>query len=151
MRFLRSCPCRSWRCGAKATAILRGAAGRQLFRGGRFFYTCQGVNLLGLDTVWQDEPHGPGFVLGEPQQRWLAEMLPRLDPAAPLIVLSHAPLAPIYRPWGQWTRDSGPWLDRLADFHNVTYVHGHVHHADIELRQIRSLISRRPMTRLSEN
>ena len=109
---------------------LRGAAGRQLFRGGRFFYTCQGVNLLGLDTAWQHEPRGPGFVLGGPQQRWLAEVLPRLDPAAPLIVLSHAPLAPIYRPWGQWTRDSGPWLDRLADFHNVTYVHGHVHHAE---------------------
>ncbi len=97
---------------------------------GRFFYSCNGVNLLGLDTVWQHGPHGPGFVLGGPQQRWLAEMLPRLDPAAPLVVLSHAPLAPIYRPWGQWTRDSGPWLDRLAGFHNVTYVHGHVHHAE---------------------
>ena len=104
------------------------AAGRPIFRDGRF-YTCNGVNLLGLDTTWQHEPHGPGFVLGGPQQHWLAEMLPRLDPAAPLIVLSHAPLAPIYRAWGQWTRDSGPWLDRLAGFHNVTLVHGHVHHA----------------------
>ncbi len=109
----------------------RGAPSRQIFQEGRFFYTCQGVNLLGLDTVWQDGADGPGFVLGEPQPRWLAEMLPRLDPAAPLIVLSHAPLASIYRPWGQWTRDSGPLLDRLARFQNVMFVHGHVHHGDL--------------------
>ena len=109
----------------------RGAASRRIFREGRFFYTCQGVNLLGLDTVWQDGADGPGFVLREPQPRWLAETLPRLDPAAPLIVLSHAPLAPIYRPWGQWTRDCGPVLDRLARFQNVMFVHGHVHHGDL--------------------
>jgi hypothetical protein len=57
--------------------------------------------------------------------------LPRLEPATPLVVLSHAPLVPIYRPWGQWTRDSGPLLDRLSRFENVLFVHGHVHRGDL--------------------
>jgi len=102
--------------------------GGQLFGKSRFFYTCEGVNLLGLDTVWQDGPYGPGFTLGEAQPRWLAEILVRVDPAIPLIVLSHAPLTPIYRPWGQWTVDSGPLLDQLTRFEQVLCLHGHVHH-----------------------
>jgi Icc protein len=109
----------------------KGEPGRRIFTEGRFFYAHEGVNLLGLDTVWQDGPHGPAFALGEAQWRWLSEVLPRLEPATPLVVLSHAPLTPIYRPWGQWTRDSGPLLDRLAGLKNVLYVHGHVHHADL--------------------
>jgi Icc protein len=110
---------------------VKGAAGWRIFQEGYFCCTYGGVNLLGLDTVWQDGPHGPGFALGETQLRWLSQVLPRLDPASPLVVLSHAPLPPIYQPWGQWTRDSGPLLDRLAGFTNVHYVHGHVHHGDL--------------------
>jgi Icc protein len=109
----------------------KGSAGRRIFTEGRFLHMYQGVNLLGLDTVWQDGPHGPEFALGEAQLRWLSQVLPRLEPATPLVVLSHAPLSPIYRPWGQWTRDSGPLLDRLAGFNNVLSVHGHVHHGDL--------------------
>jgi Icc protein len=108
-----------------------GSAGWRFFKDGRFCYTYEGVNLLGIDTTWQDGPNGPGFGLGEAQQRWLAEVLPRLEPATPLIIISHAPLVPIYRHWGQWTRDSGPLLDRLSRFENVLYVHGHVHHGDL--------------------
>jgi Icc protein len=113
----------------------RGGAGWEFFDNGRFFYTCEGVNLLGLDTVWQDNPSGPGFVLGQPQRRWLAAALARMEPDAPLLVLSHAPLAPIYRPWGQWTVDSGPLLDHLARFENVLFLHGHVHHGGGVLSQ----------------
>jgi Icc protein len=109
----------------------KGEAGGRLFSEGRFFYHYEGVNLLGLDTVRQDGPQGPGFALGEAQQRWLSAVLAKLEPATPLVVLSHAPLSPIYRPWGQWTRDSGPLLDRLSHFRNVLYVHGHVHHGDL--------------------
>jgi Icc-related predicted phosphoesterase len=108
---------------------LKDSAGRRIFKEGRFLYTYEGINFLGLDTVWQDGPHGPGFALGEAQQRWLAAVLAKLEPATPLVVLSHAPLVPIYRPWGQWTADSGPLLDRLSRFKNVLYVHGHVHHS----------------------
>jgi Icc protein len=110
---------------------VKGEAGWRIFKDGRFGYAHEGVNLLGLDTVWQDGPHGPGFFLGKAQQRWLSQVLPRLDPATPLVILSHAPLVPIYRPWGQWTRDSGPLLDRLSGFKNVFFVHGHVHHGDL--------------------
>jgi hypothetical protein len=110
---------------------VKDSAGRRIFKEGRFLYTCEGINLLALDTVWQDGPHGPEFSLGEAQQRWLSQVLARLEPTTPLVVLSHAPLIPIYRPWGQWTRDSGPLLDRLSGFDNVLYVHGHVHHGDL--------------------
>uniref|UniRef100_A0A7V6A4H2 Calcineurin-like phosphoesterase domain-containing protein n=1 Tax=Desulfobacca acetoxidans TaxID=60893 RepID=A0A7V6A4H2_9BACT len=105
----------------------KGQIGWRIFQEGRFCYPYEGVNLLGLEAMWQDGSHGPGFVLGEAQLRWLSEVLPRLDPASPLVVLSHPPLTPIYRPWGQWTQDSSPVLDRLAGFQNVLYIHGHVH------------------------
>jgi 3',5'-cyclic-AMP phosphodiesterase len=114
---------------------MKGEAGWRFFNHGRFCYTWEGVNLLGLDTVWQDQSHGPEFALGEAQLRWLSEVLPRLEPNTPLVVLSHAPLVPIYRPWGQWTRDSGPLLDRFASFKNVLSVHGHVHHGDLLAEQ----------------
>jgi hypothetical protein len=106
----------------------QGEAGSSISQAGRFFYTQAGVNLLGLDTVWQDGPGVPGFALGESQYRWLNGVLDRLNAAAPLVILSHAPLTPIYRPWGQWTRDSGPLLARLARFRSTLLIHAHVHH-----------------------
>jgi Icc protein len=109
---------------------VKGNAGWRIFQEGHFCCSHDGVNLLGLDTTWQGPP-GPGFALGAAQRRWLSQVLPRLDPIAPLVVLSHAPLTPIYRPWGQWTRDSSPVLEHLACFKKVLYVHGHVHHGDM--------------------
>ena len=105
----------------------KGEAGWELFSNGHFIYGFEGMNLLGLDTAWQDTPAGPGFALGETQLRWLDRVLSGLDPAPPLIILSHAPLTPIFRPWGQWTVDSGPLIDRLSQFHRVHCFHGHVH------------------------
>ncbi len=105
----------------------RSEAGGKFFQE-RFVYSCAGVNLLGLDTVWQDTPAGPAFALGESQYRWLNRVLSGLDPAAPLIVLTHAPLEPVFRPWGQWTVDSGPLLHQLSRFRKVLCLHGHVHH-----------------------
>ncbi|MFZ2089142.1 MAG: metallophosphoesterase [Desulfobaccales bacterium] len=107
-----------------------GGAAWDLFGNGRFFYTYEGIHLLGLHTYWQNTPEGPGFALGEAQHRWLAKILAWLEPDAPLLVLSHAPLMPLYRPWGQWTRDSGPLLERLSRFENVVCLHGHVHRCD---------------------
>ena len=104
-----------------------GEPGWELFSDGRFIYGFEGVNLLGLDTVWQNTQAGPAFALGGTQHRWLIKVLSGLDPARPLIILSHAPLTPIFRPWGQWTVDSGPLIDRLSPFHQVHCFHGHVH------------------------
>jgi Icc-related predicted phosphoesterase len=108
---------------------VKGQAGWKTFSQGRFVYDCEGINLLGLDTGRQNTPTGPAFVLGETQHRWLARVLSRLDPAQPLVILSHAPLTSIFRPWGQWTVDSGPLIDRLSRFHQVLCFHGHVHHS----------------------
>jgi hypothetical protein len=105
----------------------KGEAGWGLFNNGRFVHGFEGINLLGLDTVWQDTLEGPAFALGETQYRWLDRVLSGLDPARPLVILSHAPLTPIFRPWGQWTVDSGPLLSRLSRFINVLCLHGHVH------------------------
>jgi hypothetical protein len=102
-------------------------AGGQFFQTGRFFFTLEGMNLLGLDTVWQEGPGLGGFSLGESQSRWLNGVLDHLSPAAPLVILSHAPLTPIHRPWGQWTIDSGPLIERLSRFGHVLCLHGHVH------------------------
>ena len=104
-----------------------GEPGWELFSDGRFIYGFEGVNLLGLDTVWQNTQAGPAFALGGTQHRWLIKVLSGLDPARPLIILSHAPLTPIFRPWGQWTVDSGPLIDRLSPFQQVHCFHGHVH------------------------
>jgi hypothetical protein len=106
----------------------KGEAGWELFSNGRFVYGFEGINLLGLDTGWQDTPEGPAFALGETHRRWLDKVLSGLDPARPLVILSHAPLRPIFRPWGQWTVDSGPLINQLSRFHQVLCLHGHVHH-----------------------
>lgn len=108
----------------------KGGAGWRVFKQGRFFHNYAGINLLGLDTVLQKTPEGPAFALGEAQYRWLDGVLSQLDPAAPLLVLSHAPLIPIFRAWGQWTADSAPLLKRLSRFENVFCLHGHVHQSN---------------------
>jgi 3',5'-cyclic AMP phosphodiesterase CpdA len=104
-----------------------GGSGAQFLGESPFLYSLKGINLLGLNTVCQDTPQGPAFALGENQRRWLATALPRLDPATLLVVLSHAPLTTIFRPWGQWTTDSTPLLNQLSRFHQVLCCHGHVH------------------------
>jgi Icc protein len=109
----------------------KGEAGWEIFSHGRFVYGFEGIYLLGLNTVWQDTPEGPAFALGETHRRWLDQVLSGLDPARPLLILSHAPLIPIFRPWGQWTVDSGPLITRLSRFPQVLCLHGHVHHGHL--------------------
>ncbi len=65
--------------------------------------------------------------MGEAGRRWLARELARLNPDAPLVVLSHAPLARVFRPWQQWTGDAPEVMQLLAGFQNVFCLHGHVH------------------------
>ncbi len=86
-----------------------------------------GIQVLGLHTSWCPGPGGPGFNVGEAGRRWLARELARLNPDAPLVVLSHAPLARVFRPWQQWTGDAPEIMQLLAGFQNVFCLHGHVH------------------------
>jgi 3',5'-cyclic AMP phosphodiesterase CpdA len=98
-----------------------------LFGEPRFSQGYSGFNLLGLNTSLSPSPQGPVFALGREQRRWLARELTRLDPGKPLLVLSHAPLREIFRPWQQWTQDGQEVMHLLSRFAQVFCLHGHVH------------------------
>lgn len=102
-------------------------AWNHLFGEPRFSRPYPGFHLLGLHTSLTASPQGPVFEAGKEQRGWLAGELARLDPAKPLVVLSHAPLPEIYRPWGQWTRDGALVVHLLSRFPRVYCFHGHVH------------------------
>jgi hypothetical protein len=99
-----------------------------------FSHSFRGINLVGLNSHPVSTPQGPAFAIGLEQQLRLAAALARLDPAAPLIILSHAPLAQIFRPWRQWTIDAPALALLLAPFSSVICLHGHVHHSTFLLR-----------------
>jgi len=110
---------------------------RSLFGDPRFSYVLpktghrkpETLQLLGLHTAWCPGPGGPLFRVGDSGRRWLARELARLDPEAPLILLSHAPLDPVFRPWQQWTLDGSEVLASLSRFRRVLCLHGHTHNA----------------------
>jgi 3',5'-cyclic-AMP phosphodiesterase len=89
----------------------------------------RGVHILGLNTALSPGPRSPVFELGPPQRHWLARELAALDPATPLVVLSHAPLARLFPPWQQWTADASEITPLLSCFRRVVCIHGHMHHA----------------------
>ncbi|MFA5111463.1 MAG: metallophosphoesterase [Desulfobaccales bacterium] len=103
------------------------AAWARRFGEPRFSRTVQGVHLVGLNTTLAATRQGPVFEIGAPQRRWLSEELAGLDPAAPLVIVSHAPLARLFQPWQQWTADAGEIAPLLARFKHVLCLHGHVH------------------------
>ncbi|MEW6660047.1 MAG: metallophosphoesterase [Thermodesulfobacteriota bacterium] len=103
------------------------AAWTRLFGESRFSRSYPGFHLLGLHTSPTTSPQGPVFEVGQEQRGWLAGELARLDPATPLVVLSHAPLYKIFRPWGQWTRDGVRVMGLLSKFPQIYCFHGHVH------------------------
>jgi hypothetical protein len=107
------------------------AAWSRRFGAPRFSRALAGVHLLGLDTVLHSTPRGPAFAVGLAQRQWLAAELARLDPATPLIVVSHAPLGRLFHPWQQWTADAAAVTRLLARFPKVLYLHGHVHGAGL--------------------
>ncbi len=111
---------------------------RRLFGPPWFSYTFQGLQVLGLHTAWFPDPGRPFFHLGEVQLRWLASELSRLNPAQALIVLSHAPLLHLYRPWQHWTADAHRLAPLFDHFRQVLCLHGHVHQAGASLQGLGS-------------
>ncbi len=89
------------------------------------------LQVLGLHTAWCPGPGGLLFRVGESGRDWLARELGRLDPEVPLIILSHAPLDPVYRPWSQWTVDGPEVLAQLSRFRRVLCLHGHTHNSGV--------------------
>jgi 3',5'-cyclic-AMP phosphodiesterase len=86
-----------------------------------------GFQFLGLDTSLTPGGGGPVFEIGVAQRQWLDRELAHLSPAAPLIILSHAPLARLFHPWQQWTGDAPEVARLLARFSQVLCLHGHTH------------------------
>ena len=105
-----------------------GGAWTQLFGSYPALYQVQGLNVVSLYTSRRLTPQGPLFTLGEFQRRWLGRTLASLCPETPLLILTHAPLAALFRPWGHWTGDSGGLVPLLRRFSSVLMVHGHGHH-----------------------
>jgi 3',5'-cyclic AMP phosphodiesterase CpdA len=103
----------------------------RLFGEPRFSRGYGGFHLLGLYTALTPSPQGPVFEVGKEQRRWLAQELAKLESGKPLIILSHAPLVEIYRPWQQWTRDGLEVMRLLATFSRVYCFHGHVHYGAV--------------------
>ena len=102
---------------------------RRLFGEPWFSRTLPGLQVIGVHTAWCPGPGGPLFRVGDPGRRWLARELGRLDPEVPLLLVSHAPLDPVFRPWQQWTLDGPEVLAQLSRFRQVLCLHGHTHHA----------------------
>ncbi|HZE21595.1 MAG TPA: metallophosphoesterase, partial [Desulfobaccales bacterium] len=88
----------------------------------------RGCQVIGLDTGLASR--GRGFEIGTAQRQWLTQELASLDPATPLVILSHAPLARLFYPWRQWTGDAPEIVPLLSRFHRVVCLHGHTHVPD---------------------
>ena len=100
----------------------------------RFSRGYRGTQVIGLDPALSRTSRGPVFQIGPPQRQWLARELAKLTPAAPLVIVSHAPLARLFHPWQQWTGDAPEVIDLLAQFPRVLCLHGHVHGLEIGVR-----------------
>jgi len=119
-----------WAVRGEGDLDCRGGAGWvQRFGSPSFSRAHHGVHFLGLDTARRKTPKGPAFELGPAQRRWLVHELAGLDPATPLVIVSHAPLARIFYPWQQWTSDAPAIAPLLARFRQVLCLYGHVHSA----------------------
>ena len=130
--ILSDLPCPVWMVMGEGDGLGEGSAQwRRLFGEPRFCRSQGGINLVGLHSFQVGAPHGAGFEIGEPQRRRLAQDLARLDPDAPLVALSHAPLTHIFRPWHQWTTDAALVMPLFNRFRRALLVHGHVHGAGV--------------------
>ena len=110
--------------GEHDASLDRGEAYLEVF-GGALHYTFdhKGVHFIVLDNTSQPAP-----VLGEAQLAWLKNDLAGRAPDAPIVVLTHRPLFPLYPQWDWATRDGEAAIALLMPFRNVTVFYGHVHH-----------------------
>lgn len=102
-----------------------GSAWVRRFGEPNFSRSYRGCQVIGLDTALSSK--GRVFEIGAAQRQWLAQELAALDPATPLVILSHAPLARLFYPWRQWTGDAPEIAPLLSGFRRVMCLHGHMH------------------------
>ena len=129
--ILSDLPSPLWAVRGEGDQARSGSAWGRRFGDPWFSRAWGAFHLLGLDTALNPASREPVFEIGEAQRRWLARELAGLNPATPLVVLSHAPLARLFRPWQQWTGDAPEITDLLTRFCRVLCLHGHVHGSGI--------------------
>lgn len=93
-----------------------------------FSFVLHGVQICGLDTLApKAAPGRAGFQVNRHCCHWLAAVLQQSSPATPLLILSHAPLYRLFRPWQWWTEQAESLYHLLAARDRVYLLHGHVH------------------------
>jgi predicted phosphodiesterase len=110
--------------GEHDASLDRGEAYLEVF-GGALNYTFdhKGVHFIVLDNISDPAP-----ILGAKQIEWLKGDLARMANDAPIVVLTHRPLFPLYPQWDWNTRDGAQAIEALTPYKNVTVFYGHIHH-----------------------
>jgi 3',5'-cyclic AMP phosphodiesterase CpdA len=100
----------------------RGEAYREIFGEPTYAFDHKGVSFVALDNA-----SSPGGALGEAQIAWLEAQVARVPRGAPLVVLAHRPLFPLFPDWEWATKDGGRAVDLLAQRDATTVFYGHIH------------------------
>lgn len=123
--ILSDLPAPLWAVRGEGDHGPNGSAWGRRFGEANFSRAYRGCQVIGLDPVLGSKK--PAFEIGAAQRQWLAQELAALDPATPLVILSHAPLARLFYPWRQWTGDAPEIAPLLSRFRQVVCLHGHIH------------------------
>jgi hypothetical protein len=108
--------------GEHDASLDRGEAFREHFGEPTYAFDHTGVHFVALDNVSR-----PGGALGDEQLAWLEADLARFPADAPVVVLAHRPLFPLFPEWEWATRDGGRAIEILSRRTNVTVFYGHIH------------------------
>jgi 3',5'-cyclic AMP phosphodiesterase CpdA len=110
--------------GEHDASLDRGEAYQEVI-GGPLHYTFDhdGVHFIVLDNTSDPAP-----LIGPAQLAWLKTDLSSLPVDAPIVVLTHRPLFPLYPQWDWATRDGPAAIELLMPYRNVTVFYGHIHH-----------------------
>jgi|GEM_PF-5691479 len=96
--------------------------------GGPWSRPFAGTHLIAFDLPSSPEATGaPPFCFTPRLLDWLLTQLAHLPPTCPLLILSHAPLYPLFPPWDWYTAGAEPLLEALRPRPQVLLLHGHVH------------------------
>jgi hypothetical protein len=128
--ILSDLPAPLWAVRGEGDHGPNGSAWGRRFGEPNFSRAYRDCRIIGLDTVLSSTSRGPAFEVGAAQRQWLAQELAALDPATPLVIFSHAPLARLFYPWRQWTGDAPEIAPLLSGFRRVVGLHGHMHVAE---------------------
>ena len=125
-----------------------GKAWRGLFGDEHWSFNHKGVHFIGMNSIlvpdfWtvkeltpkermglmeELECHKCGaWGVGEKQLEWLAKDVANLDPATPIVIMTHSPLWDYYPRWNFQTYDAPQIRETLRKFDKVMSIHGHVH------------------------